>query len=134
MAQSITPRGIQMTLRRLLFSAIVALAGYVLTPSPLLAGKLCDGTMKIIVQFGPAASISIATRALAVSLEKRLDQQIVVENKAGANGQIAAQYVHNANPDFRVNNTVKKPPIFLGTFFWRYGESFLFRHITNLLI
>lgn len=87
--------------RRLFFSTIIVAAlGYLLSANPLLAGKLCGGTMKVIVQFGPGASIDIATRAVATSLEKRLDQTIEVMNMPGANGQIAAQHVHDAAPDF----------------------------------
>lgn len=89
-----------MTNRRLLFS-IVAVAGYALTTYPLLADTLCpSNTIKMVVQFGPGASIDVATRAVAASMEKRLGQQIVVVNMPGANGQIAAQHVHDAAADF----------------------------------
>lgn len=86
--------------RRLLFS-IVVVAGYALTTCPLLADKLCPGnTIKMVVQFGAGASIDVATRAVAASMEKRIGQQVVVVNMPGAGGQIAAQYVHDAMPDF----------------------------------
>ena len=93
------------TNRRLFFSTIVAaVIGSAIIPSPLLAeaekGKFCDGTMEFVVQFGPGASIDIATRAIAASMAKRLDQKVVVVNKAGADGLIAARYVHDAAPDF----------------------------------
>lgn len=89
-----------MTSRRLLFS-IFALAGSVLSANPLLADTLCPGnTIKMVVQFGAGASIDVATRAVAASMEKRIGQQIIVVNMPGANGQIAAQYVHDAASDF----------------------------------
>ncbi len=88
--------------RRLFFSTIIVALAYALSANPLRAEeeKICDGTMKIIVQFAAGASTDIATRAIANALQTRLNQTIVVVNMPGAEGQIAAQRVHDAAPDF----------------------------------
>jgi len=53
----------------------------------------------LIVGFSPGGSADAVGRALAEGLSNRLGQPVVVENKAGANGNIAAEYVSRASAD-----------------------------------
>jgi tripartite-type tricarboxylate transporter receptor subunit TctC len=55
--------------------------------------------VRIVVPFGAGSGTDIATRVLAQQLEVAFKQSVVVENKPGANGAIAAQAVARANPD-----------------------------------
>jgi tripartite-type tricarboxylate transporter receptor subunit TctC len=53
----------------------------------------------LVVPFGAGGSADIPARRLAADLTARLGQQVVVENRSGANGNIGGAYVAKANPD-----------------------------------
>lgn len=53
----------------------------------------------LIVGFAPGGGNDTVGRLVAEQLGKQLGQSVVVENMAGADGAIAAQYVANAAPD-----------------------------------
>ncbi len=55
--------------------------------------------IRIIVGFAPASSNDILSRFVGTKLTERLGQQVVVENRPGANGIIGAQLAASANPD-----------------------------------
>jgi tripartite-type tricarboxylate transporter receptor subunit TctC len=52
-----------------------------------------------IVPFPAGSSSDIVARIVAQGLSKRLGQTLVVENRPGASGEIAYEYVAHANPD-----------------------------------
>jgi len=53
----------------------------------------------LVVSFAAGSGTDSVARIVGQKLSERLKQPVVVENKAGANGQIAAEYVKNAKPD-----------------------------------
>lgn len=55
--------------------------------------------VRIIVGFPPGGGTDATARTLADKLKDQLGQAVVVENKAGAGGQIAAQALKAAAPD-----------------------------------
>ena len=55
--------------------------------------------VKLIVPFPPGGAVDIVGRAIAVRLSTALGQQVVVENKPGANGTIGVEAVAHAAPD-----------------------------------
>jgi tripartite-type tricarboxylate transporter receptor subunit TctC len=55
--------------------------------------------IRLIVGFGPGAGADISARILAADMSKALGQQIVVENRAGAGSNIAAELVVRAPKD-----------------------------------
>lgn len=58
-----------------------------------------DRTVKIQVPFGPGGGTDILTRIIAPRLAERLAQPVIVENRPGAGGAIAARYTAAAAPD-----------------------------------
>ncbi len=54
---------------------------------------------RIIVAFPPGGPVDFVARTLGEQLGKELGHQVIIENKAGANGAIAAEYVARSAPD-----------------------------------
>jgi tripartite-type tricarboxylate transporter receptor subunit TctC len=55
--------------------------------------------VRIIVGFVPGGPIDFVARVLSDQLSKEMGTQVIVENKAGSNAGIAAEYVSRATPD-----------------------------------
>lgn len=60
-----------------------------------------SGPVSFIVSFPAGGSIDVIMRAIAPKLQERLGQLVVIENRAGAGGNLAAAAVARAAPDGR---------------------------------
>lgn len=58
-----------------------------------------DKPIRILVGFPPGGSIDIVTRLLADKMKEELKANIIVENRAGAGGRIAAELLKSAPAD-----------------------------------
>src|SRR5215217_2024958 len=55
--------------------------------------------ISIVVGFAPGGGIDVVMRNLAPGLQQRLGQPVIIENRPGAGGMIAASYVAKAAAD-----------------------------------
>ena len=62
-------------------------------------GAYPNRTVRLVVPFTPAGTTDIAARMLAERLTQRLGQQVVVENRAGAGGNLGSDLVAKSDPD-----------------------------------
>jgi len=75
-------------------AALVALAGPAVAQD-----KFPTKTVQFVVPFAAGSSPDVMTRIIAEHIGKHIDQTIVIENRGGAGGNIAAQYVARLPPD-----------------------------------
>ncbi|NYT59325.1 tripartite tricarboxylate transporter substrate binding protein [Alcaligenaceae bacterium] len=78
-----------------------AVAGFVALSTPVTAfsADWPSGPIRMVVPYPPGGASDFSGRVYADQLSKELGQPVVVENKAGAAGEIGAQFVANATPD-----------------------------------
>jgi tripartite-type tricarboxylate transporter receptor subunit TctC len=62
-------------------------------------GDLPAGTITIVVSFPAGGSTDVVIRAVAAKMQARLGRPVIVENRAGAAGALAAAFVAKASPD-----------------------------------
>ena len=78
------------------FIAVIAVA---VAGSAFAQGSYPTHPVTMVVGFAPGGGTDTVARIIAKNLSESLGQQVVVENKAGAGGNIATEYVARAAPD-----------------------------------
>jgi tripartite-type tricarboxylate transporter receptor subunit TctC len=81
-----------------------ALLGLLAAPALLPRGAFAQGwaptrPLRLVLPFAPGGLTDILARAAAEQLQARIGQPVVVENRAGAGGNLAAEAVARATPD-----------------------------------
>ncbi len=84
-----------MTRTLLLASAVLA----ALVATPAFAQQYPTKPIVLVVPFAPGGTSELISRLVAQKLTERLGQQVVVENRPGAAGNIAMEQVARATPD-----------------------------------
>jgi tripartite-type tricarboxylate transporter receptor subunit TctC len=65
--------------------------------------------IRLIVGFPPGGSVDVIARLISPRLSESLGQQVIVDNRSGASGNIAAEFVMNSPPDGYVLMSVTVP-------------------------
>jgi tripartite-type tricarboxylate transporter receptor subunit TctC len=80
-----------------LFAALLALAGLLVAPAA--AQDFPSRIIRIVVAFPPGGPTDMVARLLAEKLKVSLGQNVIIENKPGANGAVGADYAAKSEPD-----------------------------------
>lgn len=83
----------------------------------------------MIVPYPPGGNVDTAARILAAELGTALSQPVIVENKAGAGGLIAGDYVAKADPDgytlfMAANGPLLYSPTIFGRPLYHWSKNF----------
>jgi tripartite-type tricarboxylate transporter receptor subunit TctC len=88
---------------QILIGGLISLLFLVLTPAvnaqPAPPSPLPKKAITLVVPFSAGGGTDILARLVARKLEASLQQTVIVDNKPGANGLIASQFVERARPD-----------------------------------
>ena len=85
---------------KLLMSLLAGFTGALLAANPVAAADAkLPGLVRIVVPFGPGGSNDVVARAIAGPLAKRLETNVIVDNKPGASGVIGNDFVAKAPRD-----------------------------------
>ena len=91
---------------RTLMIAVAALASL-----PVMAQEFPTRAIKIIVPFPPGATVDTVPRIVGEKLSAKWGQPVVIENRAGAAGNIGAEAVAKAEPDGYTLLSSPPPPL-----------------------
>jgi len=85
--------------RRSVLTGAAALGALSLSPRPARAEQWPTRPVKLVVPFAAGGTTDILARVVAAKISEEFGQQFIVENKAGAGGNIAADFVAKSEPD-----------------------------------
>lgn len=91
---------ISLARRAMVGSALALAAGLSMAPlTAQAAGAYPDKPLRFIVPYPPGGPLDTTSRLLAKKVQAELGQPVVVENRAGAGGDIGADLIAKASPD-----------------------------------
>jgi len=86
-------------MKRLSIAVAAAVLAITAGAAPAVAEWPADRPIHVIVGFGAGGGTDIVSRIVAQPLSELLKQSVIVENKVGAGGTLAAEYVARADKD-----------------------------------
>lgn len=84
------------------------------------AAEYPNKPIRLVVGFAPGGASDIVARLLQPELQKRLGQPIVIDNRPGANGNIANEVVARAEPDGYTLLLGNPGPLVLNPFLYKH--------------
>ncbi len=94
------------------------------------AAQWPDKPVKIVVPYPPGGNVDTAARVIAPGLEQAFGQSFIVENRPGAGGMIAAEYVARSEPDgytlfMAANGPLLYSPLIFGRHSYTWKKDFV---------
>jgi tripartite-type tricarboxylate transporter receptor subunit TctC len=83
----------------MLFRRIIAFVALAICTSVAAAQEYPTRAVRIIVPFSPGGGIDVLVRAIAVDLTAKWGQAVIIENRAGAGGNLGAETAAKSPPD-----------------------------------
>ncbi|MEI6719076.1 MAG: tripartite tricarboxylate transporter substrate-binding protein, partial [Betaproteobacteria bacterium] len=124
-------------MKKLLSQALVAI-GLMCALIPFaIAQGYPNKSIRLIVPFPPGGGNDVIGRIIAQKLTERLGQQVVVDNRAGANGIVGLQALMQAPPDGYTIGVAAAGPMAVNPSLYDklpYDPLKDFSHITNMVI
>jgi tripartite-type tricarboxylate transporter receptor subunit TctC len=100
-------------------AAVRAVIGLALAIPPAWPQSYPSRSIHLIVNYVPGGTGDIIARLIAGRLSEKLDQSVVVENRAGAGGTVGARDVVNADPDGYTLAVAQTPEIAINPYFMK---------------
>lgn len=107
-----------MTLRPAFNALFIAAA--VLACVPAAAQQYPDKLIRLVVPFPPGASTDLVARVTADYLSRKTGQQVIVENRSGAGGNVGSDFVAKSSPDGYTLLVVTRDPIVINPFIYKH--------------
>lgn len=103
--------------RKWLLAAAMALAMLSLGQAAQAGSAYPDKPIYLVIPFPPGGAVDILGRLVARKIGQQMHQNVIVENKPGANGSIADEYVARAEPNgytllFGANGLATNPSLY----------------------
>lgn len=117
-------------MRSLFLKALAVLGLLCLAPAFAAAEWQPTRNIKMICPFPAGGGTDQIARIVALQLSKRLGQQVVVENRGGANGGLGAQEVMRADPDGYTIGAISDSPMTVNP--WMY-EKLAYRPLQDFV-
>ena len=117
-------------MRRILTTSVILLGLAALIPAPAAADWQPTRPIKLICPYPAGGGTDQIARIVAQQLSKRLGQQVVVENRGGANGGLGAQEVMRAEPDGYTLGAISDSPMTVNP--WMY-EKLAYRPLQDFI-
>jgi tripartite-type tricarboxylate transporter receptor subunit TctC len=86
-------------MRRLCFPLAIALAAFALPAGAVFAQTYPSRPIRIVVPFVAGGAVDTLARTIGAKLSEQLSQPVIVENRPGAGGNVAADAVAKSPPD-----------------------------------
>ncbi len=86
------------TMRRALLAAVAGVCGAMALPA-MAQGGYPNKPVRMVVGFAPGGAADVLTRIISTQLGKQLGQQVIVENRPGADGILSVQAVTSSPAD-----------------------------------